>query len=264
MERTFFSSPYNRVLATVALATLVIALGSYAYYTAQQSKYIYSGPTTISVTGKGEVVAVPDIGQFSFSVIESGVDAETAQASAATKSNDIIAALKAAGVEEKDIKTEYYNLNQKYKYETKPCPFGTYCPGEQVPDGFEVNQTIGVKVRTLDTAGALLAAVGEKGATNISSLEFTIDDTDVLKEEARALAIVDAKEKAKVLAKDLDVRLVKMVGYYENEGGVMPYNSGMYAREMDMMQSDKAMVTPELPTGENTTMSQVTITYQVR
>ena len=73
-----------------------------------------------------------------------------------------------------------------------------------------------------------------------------------------------AKEKAKVLAKDLDVRLVKMVGCYENEGGVMPYNSGMYAREMEMMQSDKAMVTPELPTGENTTMSQVTITYQVR
>jgi len=258
MERTFFSLGYNRLLGTVALVTLVLALGAYAYYTMQQSKYIYTGPTTISVSGEGEVLAVPDIGRFSFSVTEKGADAAAAQAAAAAKTNAIIAAFKAAGVEEKDIKTEYYNLYPKYKFTPTVCPFGSYCPGEQVADGFEVSQTIGIKVRDLDAAGSLLATAGEKGATNISSLEFTIDDTDVLKDEARSLAIADAQEKAKVLARELNVKLVKMVGYYEDEGGMRPY----YGMGGDMMAKTEAI--PALPVGENTTMSRVTITYQVR
>ena len=263
MDKTFFSSNLNRNLATIALVGLVVALGAYAYYTIQQSKYLYTGPTTISVSGDGEAVGVPDIGKFTFSVTESAGEAASAQEASGTKINSIIEALKATGVEEKDIKTEYYNMYPKYKYEQAPCPYGSYCPGEQVQDGFEVTQTIAVKVRQLDKSGELLALVGDKGATNISSLEFTIDDPEVLKEQARIKAIANAKEKAKDLAKELDVRLVKMVGYYEEDGGVRPYYD--YGMGGDMMKAESAEFSaPQVPTGENTTTSRVTITYQVR
>lgn len=264
MENTFFGTKHNRFFGSAALVLIIVALGAYAYYTMQQARFMYSGPTTISVTGEGEVVAVPDIAKFSFSVTEKGADAKATQSAAATKVNALVEALKAAGIEEKDIKTEYYNLYPVYKYEEAICPMGVYyCPGgEQVEDGYEVSQTLSVKVRDLNKSGELLSLVGSNGATNISSLEFTIDDATTLKDEARAEAIADARAKAEVLAKDLGVRLDKMVGYYENERYPTPYYGGMGG---DMMAKEAMVsVAPSVPVGENTTTSQVTITYQVK
>src|SRR5690606_4534245 len=111
-------------------------------------KYGQYGLTTISVRGEGEVMARPDIGTFSFSVMAEGADATAAQNDSATKINAITDHLKGAGIEERDIKTSSYNLNPKYRYETRPCPVNTYCPpGNPVIDGYEVSQTITVKVR---------------------------------------------------------------------------------------------------------------------
>jgi uncharacterized protein YggE len=88
-------------------------------------------------------LAVPDVGQFSFSVMAEGPDATVAQEKSGVKINDIVKYLKEQGIEEKDIKTLGYNLSPKWRYEEKPCPFGSYCPpGEQIQDGFEVSQTI--------------------------------------------------------------------------------------------------------------------------
>ncbi len=264
MENTFFSSKGNRTLVTIALLALIIALASYAFYTVKQTKYLYTGPVTISVSGVGEVMAVPDIGQFSFSVTASGTDAAAAQKASGEKINTILAFLKEKGVEEKDIKTENYNMYPNYRYEQRPCVFGQVCsPGEQVTDGFEVSQTIAVKIRNLDNSGTLIAGVGDFGATNISSLQFTIDDTDVLKAEARTKAIADAKAKAKDLSRELGVHFGKMAGFYENEGVPMPYNGYAMGGAMDSMEV-KSFEAPSFPTGENTIKSQVTIIYTVR
>lgn len=264
METTFFSNKNNRLLGALALLMLIVALGAYAQYTFKQAEYLYSGPTTISVTGEGEVTAIPDIGKFSFSVMAEGADAVKAREESNTKANDIIAFLKEKGVEEKDIKTESYNLSPKYKYEQKPCPIGSYCPLEQIQDGFEVMQIISVKVRNIDLAGDLVAGAGDKGATNLSGLEFTIDDTSVLEDEARKEAIADAKAKAEVLAKELNVELERMVGYYEEEnGGPVPYY-GMGGDMMVKTAMEESSVSPDIPVGENTTKSRVTITYQIK
>lgn len=266
MNNTFFSNAFNRVLATVAMIALVAALFAYAYYTLKQADYMYMGPTTISVTGEGEVLAVPDIGQFSFSVTATAPEAKAAQADAASKTNEIIAYLREQGIEERDIKTEQYSLYPKYRWEERVCAIGMPCtPGEQVQDGFEVSQSVSVKVRDLDKAGDLITGAGERGATNLSGLTFTIDDQDSLKAEARALAIADAKEKSKELAKELGVRIVRMNGYYEDEGG---YPSP-YAYGGDMAMNERAMAAtpesaPELPAGESATKSRITITYVVK
>ena len=259
MENSFFNSKINRTLVVVALVALIIALGSYAFYTMKQAKYFYTGPVTISVTGDGEVSAVPNIGQFSFSVTASGTDAVAAQGSSGSKVKAILAYLKEKGVEEKDIKTDSYNVYPKFRYDAVPCTV-SYCPpSKEIADGFEASQNVSVKVRNLDLSGELIAGVGNFGATNISSLQFTIDDTSALKNEARAKAIADAKAKAKVLSDNLGVRIIKMTGYYENEGPVYGYGMGGEA----MKASDNLPV-PSLPVGENTVKSQVNITYIVR
>lgn len=259
---SIFNSRINQILITLVLAGSVVALGAYAYVTIKQHSQ-WGGPMTINVSGKGEVMAKPDIAQFSFSVRAEGADAATAQAASAEKINAVTAFLAENGIEDKDVKTEGYNMNPKYRYEQKPCLYGSYCPpGEQIADGFEVFQTITVKVRDMDKAGTLLSGVGSKGATDISGLSFTIDDEDALKAEARKLAIEDAQAQAEILAESLDVKIVKMLSYFEDTPMSPMYGGGM----MDMAMSARAEMapTPNIPTGENKTTSTVTITYEVK
>lgn len=255
------NSKLNQLLITLVLVGGVVALASYSYVMLKQQSQ-WGGPTTINVSGKGEVMAKPDIAQFSFSVKGEGEDAAAAQ----TKSADVIKALMSYlgenGIEEKDIKTDGYNLMPKYTYESKPCLYGAYCPPSDPKQvGFEVNQTVTVKVRAIDTAGTLLAGIGAKGATDISGLNFTVDDEEALKDQARKLAIEDAQKQAEILAETLGVKLVKMMSYYEDSPMMPMYGGGM----MDSMSAKAAAVAvPEIATGENKTTSTVTITYEVK
>lgn len=257
----FFSSKCHRVLVAVVVGLAGVALASYAYSNYQMAKAMYPMPISISVTGEGEVSAVPDVGQFSFSVTADGAEAAAAQEASGTKINDIMAYLKEQGVEEKDIKTENYNMYPKYRYEGAACMGGWCPPSKEIPDGFEVSQTVSVKVRDTAKAGALIAGVGDKGATNISGLTFTIDDESKLKVEARSKAIADAKEKAEKIAADLGVEIVRITSFYESEGYYSPYGYGG-----DMMMEAKADSHSDVstPTGENLTKVQVNLSYEVK
>jgi len=262
-SHSFFSKQYVQVLLTIILVSVIAALGSYAYYTLKQSEGVYTGATTITVQGEGEIDARPDIGMFSFSVLAEGADATTAQTKSAESINAILAALKEAGVEDKDVKTENYMLNPKYKYENVVCTNYSYCPpSNPVIDGYEVSQMVTVKVRNLEKAGDLISMSGEKGATNISSLQFTIDDESVVKAEARAEAIADAKEKANQLAQDLGVRIVRMTGFWEEQGGYYPMMERGYGGTM--MDAKAESVSPSMPVGENLVKTTVSITYEVK
>ena len=261
--KSFFAKEYVQVLFTIALVGIIVALSAYAYYTLKQSEGVYTGATVITVQGEGEVMARPDIGEFSFSVLAEGATAAEAQQKSAESLNAALAYLKEAGVEDRDIKTSNYYLNPKYRYEATVCT-AMYCPpSNPVIDGYEVTQTVTVKVRNLDTSGDLISGVGDRGATNISGLAFTIDDESDLKAQARELAIADARENAEKLAEDLGVRIVRMTGYWEDEGGKYPVYSRDYYGGMDVAQESAAMA-PAMPVGENEIMSTVNLTYEVR
>ncbi len=153
----------------LTLVMVIVALGAYTYKTFSEGRYTYDMPITLSVTGEGEVFAKPDIATFNFGVRKEGIDASSAQSASAEALNAIVEALKGMGVAEKDIKTIGYYLNPKYEYEQQPCMFGQYCPpGEQKLKGYEVSQTIEVKVRDTGRAGELISKVGELGATDMS------------------------------------------------------------------------------------------------
>ena len=217
---------------------------------------------TISVAGYGEVASVPDAASFTYSVVETGPTVADAQAKATTKSNAIVAYLKEAGIEDKDVRTENYNINPQYEYKAQVCTqFG--CPGgRQTIVGYEVNQAVTVKVRDTAKAGDVLSGIGTRGASNVSGLSFTIDQErqEELKAEARKKAIEDARSKAEKIAKSLGVSIDDVVAFNEDMGGpVYP----MFSRDAVANESAGAAVAPVLPTGENKIISTVSVTFEI-
>jgi uncharacterized protein YggE len=213
--------------------------------------------STINVSGKGEVVAMPDIATFSFGVTEESLDITEAQSRAAKKSNDVLDFLSKNGVDKKDVKTAGYNAYPRYEYPT------TYYgqTGKRILAGYVVTQNFEVKVRKLENAGKLIGGVAEFGVSDVGSLAFSFDKEEQYLKDAREKAIDEAKKKAKELARDLDVDLVRIVSFSEN-GSYPPI---YYAKEMAMNQAaDARGVSPELPSGETKIVSNVSITYEIR
>lgn len=230
-----------------------------AYKTWRGSGYGYN---SISVAGEGEAFSMPDIASFSFGVTADAESVADAQGKVTEKMDAVLAELKVHGIEAKDIKTNDYSVWPKYRYEQAACTVAYCPPSRQIPDGYTVTHTVNVKVRQTDTVGTVLGAIGAKGATNISGVTFTADDPTAVLAEARSKAIENAKEKAEQLAKELDVKLVRIVSYYDNAPG---YPVPMMYAEKTMsigMGGDAAM--PTLPQGENRFVSNVTITYEIR
>lgn len=236
----------------------------------KQYQFIGSGTTatnTVSVSGEGEAFAVPDIAEVSFTFSKDAKTMELAQKPVNEGTKAAIEYLKKQGIDEKDIKTQDYNAYPKYENQAVPmiaCAPGYSCPPQNsnpVAVGYTVTETIIVKIRKTETAGAIVSGLGGLGATNISGPNFTVDNDDATKSEARSKAIDNAKEKANELAKELGVKIVRIVSFSEN--GSNPYP--MYAKAMDVSVGGAAA--PEaanLPTGQNKYTSNVTITYEIR
>lgn len=216
--------------------------------------------STITVEGTGTGTAIPNLATVSFSVTEEGTTVADAQGKATEKTDAALAAVKDLAIEEKDVKTLSYNVYPKY--ENVYCANG-YCP-ERSPKiiGYEVSQTVEVKVRDTAKAGDVLQALGTLNVQNISGPNFTVDEDEDLKSVAREEAITEAKAKAKTLAKELGVSLGKVVSYYENPGYPTPYYG--YGGKGEMAMDAVAQSAPALPAGEQETTVTVSITYEIR
>ncbi|HEY4480302.1 MAG TPA: SIMPL domain-containing protein [Candidatus Paceibacterota bacterium] len=221
--------------------------------------------STIMVTGSGEAYAIPDVASFNFTVTEVGDTVSQAQEKLDQKINKSLAAIKEAGVEDRDIKTINYNVYPKYEWEQIYC-ITTPCPqGKNTLVGYEVSQTVSVKVRDTEKAADLVTEVGAADVSNISGLEFTVDDRDKYVAEAREQAIAEAKEKAKVLAKQLGVRLGDIIYYNDNSDYPAPYYAeGMGGADMIKSVSAMAPARAELPTGESKITANISITYEIK
>lgn len=266
--RDFISSSHVRTAAFAVLGALTLFLLVSTLSEFKSMRYIGSGVTatnTISVSGEGTVFAVPDVATFSVSVIERASTVTAAQTTATEKANEIIEYLKEAGIEDKDVQTTDYNVNPEYDYSDSSCGVGYCPPSSPVLVGYQVSQTLTVKVRETTKAGSILSGVGTLGASNVSGLSFTVADEDLINAQAREKAIRDAKEKADVLTESLGVEIVRIVGFSEN-GNYPYYGKTMmesYGRggAADSAQSAPA---PQFPVGQNKIISNVTVVYEIR
>lgn len=182
---------------------------------------------SFSVSGEGKTVAVPDVAQFTFTVItQGGSDIAVLQRENTEKANQAIDFAKAKGVDKKDIKTQSYNLEPRYQYFSCPRPVAgsitpTPCPPPEIV-GYTVRQTVSVKIRDFDKIGDIISGVVENGANSVSQLNFTVDDPTELENQARAEAIAEAKEKAEAIAVAGGFRVGRLLNIVEG-GGAIPF-----------------------------------------
>ena len=164
----------------------------------------------IWVSGRGEVSVVPDIVSLRLGTEAQETSVAEAQTKAAEAMNKVMAALTESGIDEKDIQTQYFSIQQvtKWNRETE----------EQIVIGYRVTNTVTVKIRDIDKAGSIIDAVAEAGGdlTRINGISFSVDDPSAYYEEAREKAMDEAKAKAKQLARLGGVTLGKPT--YISEG----------------------------------------------
>ena len=218
----------------------------------------------ISVSGEGKISVKPDIAIFYATVITYSKKVGEAQDENSRKSNAVADYLKKSGVQEKDLRTLNYSISPQYQYfSARPCTIVS-CPPSSPPQivSYEVRNTLEVKVRDFTKLDDLLQGVVENGANEIGSINFSVDNPKMAQAQARKKAIDDAKSKAEVLARDLGVRLVKIINFSESGSPVPIYNRQVEA--LGLGGGIAASPAPAVQPGEQEIQSNITITYEFR
>lgn len=230
---------------------------------AREANLINGNPATISVVGESEFFAKPDIAKISISVVTEANTVNEATKKNNEKMNAIIKFIKAENIQEKDIKTINYSVNPRYEYQSEPSAL-LYSfdnkPSKRILVGYEVLQTLEIKLRDLDKSNIIIEGATSRGANQVGSLKFTFDDESALKDKARKEAILDAKEKAKILADQLNVKLVHIINYYDQSKPIY------YNQKFDTMSEDVSIIEelPNIEPGENKINARVTIIYEIK
>jgi len=246
-----------------ALVSMVILAASSLIFANFYSKSIEpSSYRSFSVSGEGRVVAIPDVAQFSFSVItEGGKDIAALQQENTQKANLAVALLKDSGVEDKDIKTAGYNLQPRYQYfsclagknsSAKPCP-----PPEII--GYSISQTVSVKIRDFEKAGEILSEIVQSGVNSVSELSFAIDDKTEIENHARQEAIANAISKAESIAQAGNFNLGKILSINENSFPVF----NQY-KTLGFDESEDFASSPVIEPGSQEVSISVMISYEIR
>ncbi len=183
-----------------------------------------SQQTGVWVSGTGKVTAVPDVAIFSLGVEAQEKTVKEAQSEAISAMNAIITALKANGVAEKDIQTQWYNISPVMKWVEDT--------NEQITIGYKVTNMVTAKIRDISKAGATIDAVAEAGGnlTRINSISFTMNDPTAYNNQAREKAMQDANAKAEQMATLAGITLGKPTYISESSSYIpTPYYLKDYA-----------------------------------
>lgn len=252
----------------IALLSLIAIIGLFTFVKTineiKTNRFIgreTSFSKTISVTGEGEVTAIPNIAKINIHLTKEAENTKDAQKLLNDSIQKTLDYLKAQKIEDKDIKSEFGGLNPKYSYEKVAC-FMYPCP-QRDPKvvGYVASQDIEIKIREVDNSSAIRTGLSELGITGISGPFFSVEDEKIFEAKARTEAIKEARKNAKVLAKDLGVKLGKVVSFYETNDEAM--GRGMYSLKSSAVMEDRETA-PVLPKGENKITSSVTVTYEIK
>ncbi len=246
------------IVFIVFMVSLTILVNVQISNKVKEGSYIgkgYEFQNIVSFSGEGEVYAKPDMGLVSLSVTNEAKDVSSATKENTEKTNNIILFLKNNGVEEKDIKTTNFSINPRYDYLES---------GKRVLAGYQITQSVQVKIRDIDSVGTILEGAVTAGANQVGNISFVVDDSEEYEKEARALAIADAKKKASEMSEQLGVQLVEIVSF--NEGNSYPqYDYDAYSEKRTLgMGAMEESYTPDIQTGENAIRSTITINYSIK
>lgn len=254
---------YTWLAGTLALLCISFAAVASGLQDLSMRSHPNGQVASITVSGEGEVTAPPDIATITFTIRESAKLVPDAQALVEKKLTQAVKDIGALKVDKKDTKTLSYTVNPKYETQNMSYCVSGYCPPvKTVVTGYEVSQTVEVKVRKIDTAGDVIGALGKANITEVSGPNFTVDDMDKPQAEAKALAVKKAQEKAQATAKALGVRLGAIMQFSEDSGAYPMMYRAEAAMSMKALGGASDAVT--LPQGESVIKKTVSITYELR
>ena len=205
------------VIGVVILASMVI-LGGCATDNRINTGGTNSQQTGIWVSGTGKVYVTPNIAELTLGVEAQATTVAVAQANANQAMNAVIAAIKAQGVAEADIQTQYFNITEVTKWDADK--------NEATITGYLVTNTVVAKIRDIDKTGDVIDAAVVAGGDyiRINGLNFTVQDPNTYYAQAREQAITYAMQKAQQMATLTGVKLGDIL--YITESSYMP--SGNY------------------------------------
>ena len=204
--------------------------------------------------GTGKATAVPDTGFVTIGISQDSATVADAQQKVNDVMNKIINDLKKEGINEKDIKTNSYNVNPKYDY--------TMMPSRNNTNGFTVSQNLEINVKPIEKINKVIDIATSDGANIVNQASFGFSDElkKKLENQAREEAVKDARTKAESLAQAAGIRLGRVVDVQENSNNVIPVPvMGKLAPAGEgSTNSTPTTITP----GENTITTTVDISYE--
>lgn len=235
-------------LLLAAAALVVTAFGLFGNAPAKaEDKAIEK--KTINVTGQAKVSASPDIAYITLGVITEDKDAKAAQKANAAAMDKVIAAIKASGVKNEDIKTVNYSIYPKYDYNKDS--------GASTIIGYSVSNSVSVTVRDLTKTGNIIDAAADSGVNVSSNISFDLSDYEKYYNDALKNAVLAAKTKAGTVAEALGVTLKAPITVNEG-GGYSPLRN--YATYD--MKADLASASTPIQAGSLEITANVSIVYE--
>lgn len=203
-----------------------------------------------TVTGVGEISAVPENASVSLGVTKNGTTADLAQTEVNKVLNVLLTDLKEMGVKEDKIKTENINVNPTYNFDN----------GSQTITGYTASQNLSIEVEDVELANQIIDTATTDGANVISGVSFTLNDEEKerLTAEARKIAIKDAKEKAKTIAGEAGITLGKVINIQVEEGDNQPIPFDARVANETLQKEE----TTDLQPGENKIKVTVYLSYE--
>jgi len=226
----------SNVFRIVALTAtlLVVCVAMYVYRPQRNSL------TRVAVVGDSQTKVAPDTAVMTFSVVTQGKQALDAQQQNAAKSEAVKKAVESAiSGAAAEIKTSDYSLNPEQDY--------SYSSRMPKITGYTVNNTVTVRISSLDKVGSVIDAATAAGANSVQGIQFVLGESSPAQGEALSLASQQAMAKAEAIAQAMHGKIARVVE--STEGGVpvqMPdeYSAASSSNSMVQNAAKPSFVTP--------------------
>ena len=236
----------------VMLAALLLGAAALPMPAAAQQASITQtiAGTRLDVTATGEVTRVPDVAIITAGVVSRSATATGALQDASARMAKVLAALKRAGVADRDIQTSNVSLNPEYRYPQNESPQLT---------GYTATNQLTIRFRDIAASGKILDALVSQGANQINGPSLTIDKPEAALDEARANAVAIGRARAEAYARSLGLRVVRIVAVSESGGyAVLPPMPPMVA--MARMEAQSTKIEP----GEQKLQVSLAMTFELQ
>ena len=194
------------LLAPLLLGAAALVAAPAAAQTASLPIQTISG-TRLDLSARGTVTRVPDLATISAGVVTQSATADVAMRDNATKMSAVLAALKKAGIADRDVATATLSLNPQYRYADDQPPVIT---------GYQASNNVTIRFRDLAKAGSILDALVRQGANQINGPALSVDKPETALNEARQAAIKDARGRAELYAAAAGLRVKRILTISES------------------------------------------------